>query len=49
MRCERPDPDPPVRVIVTVAGPVTGSEGLIVNSPGTLTPFPVFTQIAVSV
>jgi hypothetical protein len=42
--CERPDPEPPVRVIVTVAGPVTGSDGLMAKSPATFTPFPVFTQ-----
>jgi hypothetical protein len=47
--CESPEPEPPVRVIVTVAGPATGSAGLMLKSPATFSPLPVFTHIALSV
>jgi hypothetical protein len=49
VKCDSPEPEPPVLVMVTVAGPTTGSAGLIEKSPATFTPFPVFTQTSESV
>ena len=49
MTCESPEPGLTIRVIVTVAGPVTGSAGLMLKSPATFSPLPVFTQTALSV
>ncbi len=49
MTCESPEPEPPVLVIVTVAGPATGSAGLMAKSPATFSPLPVFTHTSYSV
>jgi hypothetical protein len=47
--CDSPEPESPVLVIVTVAGPTTGRAGLMLKSPATFSPLPVFTHIALSV